>query len=115
MQYIFVIDVYKINAILMRLMKSRTYGHMIEVFKDPYDDLRDCNLKPNLHILDNNCLRTIKKKRTSISILSSRTIIASKASSLLTVKAEEYYIITTISSIDPIFPLRLFDEFIPQI
>ena len=43
----------------MQPMKSRADGHMVEVFKNVYDYLRERDLLPNLHVLDNKCSHAI--------------------------------------------------------
>ena len=58
--YIFVAYIYKTNYILLRSLTSRTDADMSKVFKDLYAYLGERNLKPKLHVLDNQCSRAIK-------------------------------------------------------
>ena len=41
-------------------MKGRTYKDMVAVFLDIYDYLRERNLTPALHVMDNECSKAIK-------------------------------------------------------
>ena len=59
MKYIFFAYVYKCNSILMRPIKGRTDKDMVEVFQDIYGFLRERNLTPALHIMDNECSKAI--------------------------------------------------------
>ena len=78
MHYTCVAYVYKINVLLMQPMKIRADGHMVELFKSMYDFLRERNLEPNVHALDNeylqrsNCL--LKKRKRIYNFLSCTTI-----------------------------------------
>ena len=53
MNYIFVPYVYKLNAILLRPMKSREDASMIEAFTSVYTELETAEHKPKLYVLDN--------------------------------------------------------------
>ena len=73
MQYILVAYVYKVNAILMRPIKSRTDRHKIEIFKNVYDCLHEHDLTPNLHVMDNKSSRAIqafiKKEKVNVQLV----------------------------------------------
>ena len=60
MVYIFVAYVYKFNAILLRPMKSREDASMVEAFTRIYIDLEAIGHKPKLHVLDNECSRSVQ-------------------------------------------------------
>ena len=53
MNYIFVAYVYKLNAILLRSMKSREDASMVEAFTSVYTKLETAGHKPKLHVIDN--------------------------------------------------------------
>ena len=61
MNYIFVAYVYKLNAILLRFMKSREDASMLEAFTSVYTELETVGHKPKLHVLDNECSRAVQK------------------------------------------------------
>ena len=41
-------------------MKDHTDESMVVVFQNIYDYLREQNLTPNLHVMDNKCSKAIK-------------------------------------------------------
>ena len=59
--FIFVAYIYKINAILIRSMKNRSDGSMIDAFKEVYEYLQSKHLHPKLHVLDNECSKAVKQ------------------------------------------------------
>ena len=60
-QYIFLAYVYDVNAILVRPMKSRTNTSIQSAFTDVYDYLKQRNLTPKLHVMDNECSKDIQR------------------------------------------------------
>ena len=70
MNYIFVCYIYKLNAILLRPMKSRKEAEMIKAFESCYDELNAKGHHPTLHVLDNECSLAVKqylqRQRTDI-------------------------------------------------
>ena len=61
MNYIFVCYIYKLNAILLRPMKSRKEAEMIRAFESYYNELNVKGHHPTLHILDNECSLAVKQ------------------------------------------------------
>ena len=55
MNHIFVCHVYKLNTILLRIMKNREDEEMRSAFKYCYDELNSKGHHPTLHVLDNEC------------------------------------------------------------
>ena len=55
--YIFMAYVYKLNAILLRSMKSREDASMVEAFTRVYTELETAGHKPKIHVLENECSR----------------------------------------------------------
>ena len=68
--YIFLAYVYNANVILVRPMKTRETTSFLQEFTDVYEYLILKNKKPQLHVLDNECSKTIlkflKEQRTKI-------------------------------------------------
>ena len=60
-QYIFVCYTYNLNAILVWPMKTHDTTAMITAFQDIYQYLISKNYKPKLHVMDNECSKTIEK------------------------------------------------------
>ena len=49
----------------MRPMKNRHDECMVPIFKEIYDHLKERNLAPKLHVLDNECSRAVQNYITS--------------------------------------------------
>ena len=60
MVYIFVVFVYKLNAIVLYPAKSRQYGSMIQTFTSVCSKLEAIGHMPKVHVLDNICCHTIQ-------------------------------------------------------
>ena len=52
---------YKLNAILLRSIKSREDASMVEAFTSVYNELETAGYKPKLHVLYNECSRAVQK------------------------------------------------------
>ena len=60
MNYISVCYVYKLNIILLRIMKNREDEEMVMAFKSCYNKLHEKGHHPTLHVPDNECSRAVK-------------------------------------------------------
>ena len=60
MNYILVVYVYKLNAPLMRAIKSRQDADIVAAFQSVCEELIAYGHKPALHVLDNKCSRAVK-------------------------------------------------------
>ena len=114
--YIFVAYVYKINTILMRLMKSRSDESMVKAFTDIYAYLKPKNLQPKLHVLDNECSKAvqtfIKSNGTDIQIVKPHNHSVNAAEPA--VKAIKYHVIAGLTTVDINCLLQLWDLFLSQ-
>ena len=61
-QYIMVLIELDGNSILVEAMQNRTSGEMIRAYQTLVDRLKECGIKPKLHILDNECSDEFKKQ-----------------------------------------------------
>ena len=61
MNYIFIVYVYTINAILIKPMKGMTDDNMVAIFREIYAELEERSCKTKLHVLDNQCLKAVRK------------------------------------------------------
>ncbi len=59
-QCIFMANIYKLNAILVRAMPSKTNDAMIAVFTDILADLNAHGYSPTLNVMDNESSKTIE-------------------------------------------------------
>ena len=60
-KYVFCAYVYSANAIIVCPMKYQTDASMLYTFKDIYKYLTQHNLKPALHVMDNECSNIIQQ------------------------------------------------------
>ena len=60
MQYVFVANVYDLNAILVRAMPSKNDGAMIDAFTDILASLAKRDYHPTLNVMDNECSKAVE-------------------------------------------------------
>ena len=84
-------------------MKGQKDEHMVEVFQDIYDYLRERNLPPNLHVMDNECLRAIKKfiKKENVDIQLVEPHNHRVSAVEVAVKSVKYNTIAALATVDP--------------
>ena len=101
----------------MRPMKGRTNEHMVAFFQDIYEYLRERNLTPALHVMDNECSKAIKnfikKEKVDIQLVEPHNHRVNAAEPA--VKAAKYYTIAGLATVHITYPLRLWCKFVPQI
>ena len=117
MEYVFVAYVYKINDILLRSMKSREDSNMVAAFQDIYAELEAKNLKPKLHVLDNECSRAVQAflrsndtKWKNVEAYNHRVHAAEPA-----VKTAKYHAIAHFATLDFNYPIQIWDRMLPTI
>ena len=98
-------------------MKGRTDKDMVAVFQDIYGYLREQNLTPALHVMDNKCSKAIKKfiKKENIDIQLVDPYNHCVNAAEPAVKVEKHHTIAGLATVDITRPLRLWCEFVPQI
>ena len=116
MSYIFVAYVYKLNAIMLRPMKSREDDSMVQAFTSIYSELEAAGHKPKLHVLDNECSRAVQNflisqgtARHNVESHNHRANAAEPA-----VKTAKYHIIAHIATLDDNCPIQLWSKMLPQ-
>ena len=116
MNHVFVAYVYKINCIMLRSMKSRADGHMVEAFTSIYSELEAVGHKPKLHVLDNECSRAVQKfligEDTARQNAEPHNHAAQAAEPA--VKTAKYHIIATIATFNYHCPIQLWSKMLPQ-
>ncbi len=60
MQYVFVANIYDLNAIIVHAMPSKTDGAMIAAFTDILANLNAHGYGPMLNIMDNECSKAVE-------------------------------------------------------
>jgi len=114
--YIFVAYIYKINSILMRLLKSRSDESMVKAFTEIYEYLKSRKLQSKLNVLDNERSKVvktiIKSNGTDIQIVEphNHSVNAAEPS----VKAIKYHGIAGLDRVDINCPLELWNLFLAQ-
>ena len=90
---------------------------MVSIFQDLYAYLEERNLKPKMHVLDNECSRAIKtfirKEGTDIQLVEPYNHRVDAAETAA--KAAKYHMLAALATTDPNCPLQLWDRFIPQV
>ena len=116
MNYIFALYVYSINAILVKPMKTRADDCMVAAFRDIYSYLETRNLKPRLHVLDNECSHAVKtylqKENVDIQIVEPHNHRVNAAEPA--VKAIKYHMIAGLATVDPDCPMQIWDKMLQQ-
>ena len=112
MNFIFVAYVYKLNAILLRSMKSREDASMVKAFTSIYTKLETAGHKPKLHVLDNECSRAVQKilnnkgtARQNVEAHNHRVNAAEPA-----VNTAKYHIIAHIATLDHQCPIQFWSK-----
>ena len=101
----------------MRPMKDRSDKSMVAAFEEIYKYLEERDLKPKLHVLDNECSKAVKqyirKQKTNIQIVEPDNHRANAAEPA--VKSTKYHFTAGLGTADKICPLQLWDRFLPQV
>ena len=98
-------------------MRSHKDEHMVEVFEDIYSYLRDRNLSPSLHVMDNECSKAIhtfiNKEKFNIQLVEPHNHRVNAAEPA--VKTAKYHTIAGLATVNIACPLRLWCKFVPKI
>ena len=115
--YIFIAYAYKLNFIFMIAMKDRGDKSMIAAYKEVYAKLEALGQRPQLHILDNECSKTIQlylesqgTKRHHVAPHDHRINAAEPA-----VKTAKYHLIAALATLDWSCPIQLWSKMLQQV
>jgi hypothetical protein len=118
MQYIFVAYVYDINTIIVQPMPSRTNALFISAFFKIFAILHTRDYQPTLNVMDNECSNAIKKyiraNKMDIQLVPLHNLRV-KAAELAISTFKEHFIATALATVDTLYPLQLWDKFLPQV
>ena len=116
MQYCFVLYSFDANAILVEPIKQRSASELLRAHQKLVQYLTERGYKPNMHYLDNEAPQCIKSYDTTNNItyqlvppFSHRRNAAERA-----IRTWKNHFITGLCSVDPKFPMHLWDRLIPQ-
>eukprot|EP00804_Cyclotella_cryptica_P015786 CCRYP_013416-RA/>CCRYP_013416-RA protein AED:0.39 eAED:0.38 QI:0/0/0/1/0/0/2/0/250 len=115
-KYVFVAYAYGPNAILARAMPSRTDKAMVEAYQYIYHYLESKGFKPQLNISDNECSKTVQHfilaQNAKIQLVEPHNHRANAAERAI--QTFKNHFIAGLSSVDPEFPIQLWDELLEQ-
>ena len=116
MQYCFVLYSFDANAILVEPIKNRSAQELLRAHKKLVTFLTQKGYKPTMHYLDNEAPQCIKSYDSTNAIkyqlvppFSHRRNAAERA-----IRTWKTHFITGLCSVDPNFPMHLWDRLIPQ-
>jgi len=116
MQYCFVLYSFDANAILVEPIKQRSASELLRAHQKLVQYLTERGYKPNMHYLDNEAPQCIKSYDVTNKItyqlvppFSHRRNAAERA-----IRTWKNHFITGLCSVDPNFPMHLWDRLIPQ-
>ena len=96
-------------------MKNRNDECMVPILKEIYNHLKERNLAPKLHVLDNEWSCAVQKYITNekaniqiVELHNSRDNATETA-----VKAATYHMLSALAMVDLHCPLKLWDKFLP--
>ncbi len=116
-QYIFVVYVYDLNAIIVRAMPSRTDAAMVMAFNEVISTLKTGGYTPTLNVMDNKCLAAveayIKSERIGIQLVPPHNHCVNAVECAIATFKEHF--IAALATVDAHCPLQLRDEFLPLV
>ena len=117
MQYIFVAYVYDLNAIIVRAMPSRTDASMVTAFTEVITTLKTGGYCPALNVMDNECSAAVEKyirsEQINIQLIPPHNHQVNAAERAIATFKEHF--IAALATVDMHCPLKLRDEFLPQV
>ena len=115
-KYCFILYSFDANAILVEPIKNRSASELLRAHNKLVQYLIQKGYKPNMHYLDNEAPQSIKSYDTNNKIkyqlvppFSHRRNAAERA-----IRTWKNHFITGLCSVDPNFPMHLWDKLIPQ-
>ena len=116
MQYCFVLYSYDTNAILVEPLKNRTAQELLKAYSKIITYLSDRGYKPNMHFLDNEAPDILQRYNIQQKIKyqlvppnSHRRNAAERA-----IRTWKNHFISGLCTVNPNFPIHLWDRLIPQ-
>jgi hypothetical protein len=116
-QYVFVVYIYDLNAIIVWAMSTCTNASIVQGFTKVISILNSGSYHPALNIRDNKCSAAVEKyiqsKAINIQLVPLHNHQANAAKRAITTLKEHF--IAALTTIDMLCPLQLWDEFLPQV
>jgi hypothetical protein len=117
MIYIFIANIYDLNAIIVRPMTSCTNASFSATFTKVFNILQAWDYQPVLNVMDNKCSKAVEKhiQANKITIqlvpLHNHCVNAAKR----TIGTFKEHLIAALATVDMLCPLQLWDKFLPQV
>jgi hypothetical protein len=116
MQYVFVVYVYDLNAILVRAMPSKNDSAMIAVFTDILVNLNAHGYAPMLNMMDNECSKAVKahirSNHMDIHLVPHNHWVNTAKRAIATFKE---HFISSLATVNRNCLHQLWDNFLPQV
>jgi hypothetical protein len=116
MQYILVMYIYNLNAIILQPMLFRTNSTFITAFSKVFAILHAHNYQPALNVMDNECSKAFEKhiqsNKMNIHLVPLHNHCINATEHAITTFKEHY--VAALATVDTLCPLQLWDEFLPQ-
>ena len=116
MRYIMMFHDYDSNAILGRPIRNRTGAELLQTFKEVHKYLCDRGLRPQYHVMDNECPNALKQfmreENMTFQLTPAemhRTNTAERA-----IRTGKNHFLAGLASTDPSFPAALWDQLFEQ-
>jgi len=117
MQYIFVVYVYDLNAIIVHAMPSRTDASMVTAFREVITALKTGGYRLELNVMENECSAAVEKyirsEQINIQLVPSHNHRVNAAERAITTFKEHF--IAALATVDMHCHLQLWDEFLLQV
>jgi hypothetical protein len=117
MQYMFVVYIYDLNAILVCAMPSKTDGAMIAAFTDILAKINSCGYTPALKVMDNECSKAVKahiqSNHMDIPLIPPHNHSVNVAKRTIAMFKNHFN--SALATADRNCPLQLRDDFLPQV
>jgi hypothetical protein len=107
---------YDSNAILAEPMISRTASSIVAAYKTLHSKLVSAGLQPQLQKLDNECSEALKDfmRKQEVDFQLVPPHVHRRNAAERAIRTFQNHFIAALCSVDPLFPLHLWDKLIPQ-
>lgn len=114
--YLFILYDYDSNCIFPIPIKNRTAESILEAFKTAHADLVRAGHRPKLQKLDNECSQILKDfmHQEDLDFQLAPPGMHRRVAAERAIRTFKNHFIAGLSSVDPNFPMRLWDKLIPQ-
>jgi hypothetical protein len=117
MQYIFVANIYNLNAIIVHPMPSHFNASFITASSKVFAILHACDYQPALNVMDNECSKAVEKhiraNKMAIQLVPPHNHRVNAAEHAIATFKEHF--VATLATVDMLCPLQLWDIFLPQV